>query len=155
MRPEADTGLHASGRSTGVLLGVIGAHGLALADPVADFYKGRPMTVIISGTTGSTYDIGTRLIVTHMSQYIPGQPQIVPKSMPGAGHIRDELPLQRSRSRRLRVRLDRRDHSDGPPSEAGTCKIRGRQFHWLGNPANTTTTIIVWHTTGVRTLRTP
>ena len=61
--------------------------GSALADPVADFYKGRTMTVVISGSTGSTYDVGTRLIVKHMSRHIPGQPQIVPKSMIGAGHL--------------------------------------------------------------------
>ena len=61
--------------------------GSASADPVADFYKGRTMTVIISGSTGSTYDIGTRLIVKYMSRHMPGQPQIVPKSMIGAGHL--------------------------------------------------------------------
>ena len=65
----------------------IATSGSALADPVADFYKGRTMTVVISGSTGSTYDVGTRLIVKHMSRYIPGQPQIVPKSMIGAGHL--------------------------------------------------------------------
>src|ERR1700754_3189114 len=61
--------------------------GSALADPVADFYKGRTVTVVISGSTGSTYDVGTRLIVKYMSRYIPGQPQMVPKSMIGAGHL--------------------------------------------------------------------
>ena len=59
----------------------------ASADPVEDFYKGRQVTVIISGSTGSTYDIGTRLIARYMSRYIPGNPTMVPKAMPGGGHI--------------------------------------------------------------------
>ena len=44
----------------------------ALADPVTDFYKGRTVTVVISGSTGSTYDVGTRLIAKYMSRHIPG-----------------------------------------------------------------------------------
>jgi tripartite-type tricarboxylate transporter receptor subunit TctC len=43
--------------------------GSAWADPVADFYKGRTMTVVISGSTGSTYDIGTRLSSIHEPPY--------------------------------------------------------------------------------------
>ena len=44
--------------------------GSAFADPVADFYKGRTMTVVISGSTGSTYDVGTRLMVSDKAHVI-------------------------------------------------------------------------------------
>ena len=32
-------------------------------------------------------------------------------------------------------------------------KFDAAKFNWLGNPANTTSTLIVWHTKGVRTLK--
>ena len=127
--------------------------GSALADPVADFYKGRTMTVVISGSTGSTYDVGTRLIVKYMSRYIPGQPQIVPKSMIGAGHLIATNYLYSAAERDGSV-----IGSIGEtvpmahlltPQQA---KFKAAEFFWLGNPAVTNTTIITWHTTGIRTL---
>ena len=127
--------------------------GSALADPVADFYKGRTMTVVISGSTGSTYDVGTRLIVKYMSRYIPGQPQIVPKSMIGAGHLIATNYLYNAAERDGSV-----IGSIGEtvpmahlltPQQA---KFKAGEFFWLGNPAVTNTTIITWHTTGIRTL---
>ncbi len=125
----------------------------AFADPVADFYKGRTMTVVISGSTGSTYDVGTRLIVKHMSRDIPGQPQIVPKSMIGAGHLIATNYL---------YNVAERDGSvigsigeTVPMAHLLTpqqTKFKASEFFWLGNPAVTNTTIVTWHTTGIRTL---
>ena len=111
------------------------------------------MTVVISGSTGSTYDVGTRLIVKYMSRYIPGQPQIVPKSMIGAGHLIATNYLYNAAERDGSV-----IGSIGEtvpmahlltPQQA---KFKAGEFFWLGNPAVTNTTIITWHTTGIRTL---
>ena len=131
---------------------IIGAS--AHADPVADFYKGRTMTVVISGSTGSTYDIGTRLIVKHMSRHIPGQPQIVPKSMIGGGHLIATNYL---------YGVAERDGSViGSIGETvpmahfmtpAQAKFKASEFFWLGNPSVAVTTIITWHTTGIRTLQ--
>ncbi len=128
--------------------------GPALADPVADFYKGRTMTVVISGSTGSTYDIGTRLIVKHMSRHIPGQPQIVPKSMIGGGHLIATNYL---------YGVAERDGSViGSIGETvpmahfmtpAQVKFKANEFFWLGNPSVAITTIMTWHTSGIRTLQ--
>jgi tripartite-type tricarboxylate transporter receptor subunit TctC len=116
---------------------------LALADPVADFYKSRTVTVVISGSTASTYDVGTRLIVKYMSRHIPGQPQIVPKSMIGAGHLIATNYLYNAAERDGSV-----IGSIGEtvpmahlltPQQA---KFKAAEFFWLGNPAITNTTII-------------
>ncbi len=137
----------ARSRILAVALILAASLGSALADPVADFYKGRTMTVVISGSTGSTYDVGTRLIVKHMSRHIPGQPQIVPKSMIGAGHLIATNYL---------YNVAERDGSvigsvgeTVPMAHLLTpqqAKFKAGEFFWLGNPAVTNTTIITWHT---------
>jgi tripartite-type tricarboxylate transporter receptor subunit TctC len=60
----------------------------ANAGPVEDFYKNKTITVAVgAGSTGS-YAIYSRLLVDHVGQYIPGKPNLIFKSMPGAGGLR-------------------------------------------------------------------
>lgn len=59
----------------------------AQADSVADFYQGKSLSMIISSATGGGYDTISRTISRHMGKFIPGQPNIVPRNMPGAGGI--------------------------------------------------------------------
>jgi tripartite-type tricarboxylate transporter receptor subunit TctC len=143
-------------RSSGALLvGVAMACPVASAqaDPVEDFYKGRQVAVIVSGSVGSTYDIGTRMIVKHMSRFIPGRPQFVVKLMTGAGHLLATNHL---------YNVAERDGSViGSVGETipiaqflapARVKFDAGKFHWIGNPAITNTTIITWHATKIRTL---
>ena len=64
----------------------IGAHG-ACADPIEDFYKGKPIQLIIGVGEGGGYDLSARLSAMHLSKFIPGNPTIVPRNMPAAGSI--------------------------------------------------------------------
>ena len=54
-------------------------------DSVAQFYKGRQITVVVGSSPGGGYDIYARLMARHMGKYIPGNPTMVVTNMPGAG----------------------------------------------------------------------
>jgi tripartite-type tricarboxylate transporter receptor subunit TctC len=70
------------------LAGTIGVTtGAAKADAVADFYKGKRMTLIVGYSPGGGYDTYTRLIARNMSKHIPGKPNIIVKNLPGAGSL--------------------------------------------------------------------
>lgn len=57
-------------------------------DPVAAFYKGKSITLLIASSVGGGYDSYARLLARHITKYIPGNPAIVPSNMSGAGgHI--------------------------------------------------------------------
>src|SRR5690606_23918300 len=58
----------------------------AAADPVADFYKGKTITIITSTGSGGPFDATARLVARHMYKYIPGQPTMIVRNMPGGGH---------------------------------------------------------------------
>src|SRR5258705_13647701 len=60
----------------------------AAAEPVADFYKGKTINLIIASGEGGGYDISGRLMAEFLPKYIPGHPTIVPRNMPGASGMR-------------------------------------------------------------------
>src|SRR5437870_12561345 len=67
------------------------AAGVIDASPVAaqaDFYKAKSVDLVISTGVGGGLDANARLVARHLASHIPGNPTIVPKNMPGAGHIR-------------------------------------------------------------------
>ena len=59
-----------------------------LADPIAEFYKGKQIRFIIRSGVGGTYDLYGRLLSKHMPRHIPGNPTMLPVNMGGGGGIR-------------------------------------------------------------------
>ncbi len=52
-----------------------------------DFYAGRTINLLIGFGSGGGNDVWARLIARHMGRHIPGQPNIVPQNIPGAGGL--------------------------------------------------------------------
>src|SRR5258707_9841314 len=65
------------------LLALLGAP--ASAEPVADFYKGKSVTMIVGGSAGGGYDSWARAIARFLGRHVPGTPGVVVRNMPGAG----------------------------------------------------------------------
>ena len=55
--------------------------------PVADFYRGKTVHLLIGVNVGASYDLEGRLIARHLGRFIPGNPSIVPQNMLGGGGI--------------------------------------------------------------------
>jgi tripartite-type tricarboxylate transporter receptor subunit TctC len=136
----------------GLVAAVIAAPTAGLAQ--ADFYKGKSIELIISTGAGAAHDSNARTIARYLGNYIPGNPTIVPKNMPGAGHIRAANYVFSQAPK------------DG--TTIGTfipifvmAQILGRsksiqfnpaRFEWLLSTSSSNSTVYVWHTTGVKTL---
>jgi tripartite-type tricarboxylate transporter receptor subunit TctC len=54
-------------------------------DPVAAFYKGKQVNLVVGSSAGGGYDTYARLLGRHLGAHIPGEPVIVTSNMPGAG----------------------------------------------------------------------
>jgi tripartite-type tricarboxylate transporter receptor subunit TctC len=65
------------------LLNTTGAN----ADPVADFYKGKQIQMIVGHSPGGGYDIYARLLARYLGPYVPGNPTIVVQNMTGAASL--------------------------------------------------------------------
>jgi len=72
-------------RAAAAALALAFASGPCLADPIADFYAGKRITVLISAPAGSGYDTYARLLARHIVRHIPGNPSYVAQNMPAAG----------------------------------------------------------------------
>ena len=59
----------------------------AHADAVADFYKGKDITINVGYGAGGGYDTTTRIFARHFGKHIPGNPNIIVQNMPGAGSM--------------------------------------------------------------------
>src|ERR1700704_5673200 len=54
----------------------------------ADFYKGKTVELMIGYSVGGGYDVYARMIARHLGKQLPGNPNVVPKNMEGAGSLR-------------------------------------------------------------------
>ncbi len=79
-----------SKRSTSIILGAATLMMIApaMADEVANFYKDKTMTLLLSTGVGGSNDLNARILMDHMTKRIPGKPSFKAINMPGAGHVR-------------------------------------------------------------------
>jgi tripartite-type tricarboxylate transporter receptor subunit TctC len=66
----------------------LGATATRAADPIADFYSGKSVQLVIGYAPGGGYDVYARALARYMGRHIPGNPSIVVQNMPGAGSIK-------------------------------------------------------------------
>jgi tripartite-type tricarboxylate transporter receptor subunit TctC len=70
-----------------VLLALCGLAGLARAETVEEFYRGKQVRLVLGHDVGGDYDLGGRLLGRYLGRYIPGSPTIVVQNMPGANSL--------------------------------------------------------------------
>jgi tripartite-type tricarboxylate transporter receptor subunit TctC len=75
-------------RTLCAMVPVLIGSGLASAQDVADFYRGKTVTIQVGTSAGGGYDSYARLLGRHLGKYIPGNPAIAVQNRPGGGsHI--------------------------------------------------------------------
>src|SRR3989338_4220417 len=52
---------------------------------VADFYRGKTVTLLVGHSAGGGFDTYARLIGRYLGKYVPGNPNVIVTNMPGAG----------------------------------------------------------------------
>ena len=55
------------------------------ADPVADFYAGKTVKIVIGASMGGSYGLYAQYMARHVSRHLAGAPTVVVQSMPGSG----------------------------------------------------------------------
>ena len=65
----------------------------AKAEAVSEFYRQRTITFVSVFAPGGTYDFYSRLVVTHLPNFIPGNPRMIIQYVPGAGGLTGAIHL--------------------------------------------------------------
>ena len=126
----------------------------AAADPVAEFYRGKTMTMLVATSPGGDYDLRARLLARHMGRHIPGEPAIVARNMPGAVGMQaaNWLATQAPRDGTV-LHAIMQNMSQHQALGGGKVKFDTRKFFWIGNTTDSPNVVNSWHTTGVRTIQ--
>jgi tripartite-type tricarboxylate transporter receptor subunit TctC len=128
------------------LTGAVGA----AADPVADFYRGKTLQMIVATAPGGDYDTRARLLARHMGRHIPGEPTFVPTNMPGAvgvqaaNYVAGVAPRDGTVVHAIMQAMAAHQAMGG----VGV-KYDVRAMGWLGNTTDSPNLISAWHTTGI------
>ena len=77
----------------------------AKAQSVADFYRGKTITMAVGTSPGGDYDLRMRMVGRYLGKYIPGNPTVVATNMPGAGQMLVANWLARDTAAALRAGL--------------------------------------------------
>jgi tripartite-type tricarboxylate transporter receptor subunit TctC len=124
--------------------------GVARAADAADFYKGKSIDLIISTGPGGGLDHNARIVARHLANHIPGKPTIVPKNMPGAGHLRaaNFLHAQAAKDGTV-IGTVIPGFLMSQVLEGTGVKFDASTFNWLGSTSYSTQTVYVWKTAKV------
>lgn len=57
------------------------------ADAVADFYRGKTISIHVGAGVGSGIDLATRMVARNIGRHIPGRPTVLVKNMIGGGGL--------------------------------------------------------------------
>lgn len=120
------------------------------ADPIADFYKDRQISLILSAGEGGGYSTYARVFAPYLSSHIAGKPNIVVQNMPGAGGIRAMMYFHSAAPKDgSSIGLV---HSGVPL--APLFKLNGANFdslkmNWLGALTRADAICVAWHTSNV------
>jgi tripartite-type tricarboxylate transporter receptor subunit TctC len=125
----------------------------ASADPVADFYAGRTMIMLVGYEAGSGNDILARLVAKHMRDHLPGAPTFVVQNMPGVASLKAANYLYNVAPRDGSVVATiGRNIPTAPLLDTANAKFDARKFTWLGSVSRTVTLAMAWHASPVKSL---
>src|SRR5262245_31677996 len=88
MSRTSDQARSRAGRAAAALVAALALAMPVHADPVADFYQRRTVTLVVGYGPSGGYDLFGRMMARHLGRHIPGNPTIVVQNMPGAGSLR-------------------------------------------------------------------
>ncbi len=129
----------------------IGIAAPASADTVADFYKGKTVTVMVPSSLGATLGLYGRLTVEHLGRHIPGNPEVIIQSRPGGGGTKGAAYAYNAAPKDGTFIAEVLAPSAIAPL-LRTLKFDPSKFQWLGSITPRPAVISVWHTAPVSDL---
>jgi tripartite-type tricarboxylate transporter receptor subunit TctC len=125
-----------------------------LAQSPADFYRGKTVDLQIAYSVGGGYDSYARLLARHIGRHIPGNPKVVPHSMPGAGGMRAANWLQGAAPKDGTVfAAVSRAMAFEPLLGNKAAKYDPTKITYIGSANDEVSVCMAWHTSGISTFK--
>ena len=125
----------------------------AAQDAVADFYRGKQVTIMVGFTPGGSSSLYAQGVARHMGRFLPGNPSFIVQHVPGASGLVLANNLYNTVPRDgTAFGITGRTAPIEPLLGQANAKFDGRRFSWIGTANVEHTTCIAWHTAPVKTL---
>jgi tripartite-type tricarboxylate transporter receptor subunit TctC len=123
---------------------------VAMAD---EFYAGKTVTIVSGHQPGSSYDTNARFLARHLPRFLPGNPTVIVRNMPGAGtlsaanHVANVAPKDGTT-----LALVARGVAIEPLLGGPGVRFDPLTLNWIGSTSREVSVIAVRADTGVKTL---
>jgi len=125
----------------------------AVAQPAAEFFKGRTIKIVVGFGPGGGYDLYARLLAKHLPAHIPGAPSVVVENMEGAGSVRAANFVYEAAPRDGSVIAAVNQNAPMYQLLGGAgARFRAEEASFIGSLAHSNEVLYVWHTTGITSL---
>jgi tripartite-type tricarboxylate transporter receptor subunit TctC len=131
---------------------MVAASSAAVADSIADFYKGKQVTMTMGTRPGGSFQIYGQLLSKHIKKHIPGNPTIVPNYMPGAGGTKAANYIYAAAAKDGSQMLLSHAIPLAQMLKPKGLKFKSENFQWLGSFAAITQILTTWHTSPIKSL---
>jgi tripartite-type tricarboxylate transporter receptor subunit TctC len=125
----------------------------ARAQSVADFYRGKTLTITVGVGTGGGYDLHARVLARYFGRHVPGMPSVVVKNSPGAGGLALANALYATLPRDgTELATFDRGIALNPLFGGSQARFDPLKLGWIGSTDNDASTCLSWHTSAVKTM---
>ena len=134
-------------------LAIVCATTAARADNVADFFRGRTITIQVGFGAGGGYDITTRIVARHFGDHIPGNPTVVVQNLPGGGSMKLANYIYNAAPKDgTMLGVFTSAVSVEPVYGDKQARFDARKFEWIANMHRDIESCGAWKTSGIKTL---
>jgi hypothetical protein len=134
-------------------LALLAGSDAADAQSVADFYKGKTVTILVGSDVGGGYDLTARTLAHHFARHIPGHPNIIVQNKPGASSlVAANYAYEISpKDGTVIAAVQRPIPFQTLFGDAGV-RFDVRKMQWLGSSTNELGVVVAWHTAPQQTV---
>jgi tripartite-type tricarboxylate transporter receptor subunit TctC len=111
---------------------LLSAASAAASDPIADFYTGKTLRMLVGYGPGGGYDIYGRLVAEFLPKYLPGHPSIITENMPGAGSFAAAKYIANVAPKDGTILASLAQTFPLDSAVGGSGKTDAAQFHYIG-----------------------
>jgi len=126
----------------------------AAADEIADFYKGKNVSIVVGYAAGGGADLWSRFMARHLGEFLPGKPNVIVRNMPGAGGFSAvnyvyNVGAQDGTS----IILPTTSAIAAPAMGIPNVRWDTFKFHWIGNLTQDVSGCVASGKSGVKSIR--
>jgi tripartite-type tricarboxylate transporter receptor subunit TctC len=119
----------------------------AYAQSVADFYKGKTITILVGSDVGGGYDLHARTLARFFGKHMPGQPNVIVQNKPGASSLMAaNYAYEVAPKDGTVIAAVQRPVPYQPLFGDPGARFDVRKMQWLGSTTTELGVVVAWHT---------